>query len=107
MTELKPCPFCGEKQAYWTGRQHSEHLGYIQCPVCGARTSGDLDYEVDAAEKWNRRSSDSDTRNRVLEEAYKAGWHNRASMLDDLDTEELLNECVAEYLASLEQGDRT
>ncbi len=61
MTELKPCPFCGEKEdidyGIFTGTLKG--FDYVECQNCGARI-----YEIHkdgqciaAKELWNRRAN--------------------------------------------------
>lgn len=66
--KLKPCPFCGEHNAYimpvYSGiRDEAEHKSYeVVCDCCGASISIYDEYETleEAAEAWNHRA---DTRN--------------------------------------------
>mgnify|MGYP001472478331 CR=1 FL=1 len=65
MSELKPCPFCGEKEnlAYEFGGSQ----GYIRCCTCDTygpsdEKAGDPDCDVDAAyDAWNKRFDDKET----------------------------------------------
>lgn len=64
MDNLKPCPFCGEKVAYWHDAK-MEPVG-VQCQRCGlaikvlrirhkrGETFGDAQQQI--AERWNRRA---------------------------------------------------
>ena len=60
MAELKPCPFCGgeaETRTFTMGRFKKRKFVYVECSVCGNRTS--VDYETHHVEKaWNRRFTD-------------------------------------------------
>ena len=55
--ELKPCPFCGEKNAYMTMNCYGQF--YVRCPDCGVvvwgKDTDDLDTPKKAQEAWNRR----------------------------------------------------
>lgn len=40
MSEIKPCPFCGESKDLWVGRSTENREGwptYVYCRRCGAR----------------------------------------------------------------------
>lgn len=55
--ELKPCPFCGGKAAYFTDADEDGDMSYgIKCIKypCEASIEGFTDLEY-AAEAWNRR----------------------------------------------------
>ena len=52
MPDLKPCPFCGEKEAI---RLTSWGLWRCWCVKCLAKTADEL-YKKDAIEAWNRRA---------------------------------------------------
>ena len=61
MTELKPCPFCGEKAFlndgfYVNGRGTTTNYYYAKCYGCKAKTD-DLASFDGAVEAWNRRQS--------------------------------------------------
>ena len=62
LEKLKPCPFCGEDSARWTGGSDLESLGYIECGYCRARTGTDNDIRGDAMAKWNSRPSEKEVR---------------------------------------------
>ena len=53
--ELKPCPFCGEKEHLDWGVQLSypNDLYYVQCPNCGIRIV------MEEIETWNRRAGEA------------------------------------------------
>ena len=58
MTELKPCPFCGEKADIYLGDSSDGYIKgtqYIEayCNRCGARIKSH--YVADAIEAWNSR----------------------------------------------------
>lgn len=58
--ELKPCPFCGEKQdidyGIMTGTM--KEFDYVQCQTCGAEIHAiHKGRYVNAIEAWNRRVS--------------------------------------------------
>ena len=74
MTELKPCPFCGRKSACWSESKDHEGLGTVVCLFCGARGPDSLNTEMGNTAVWNRRPSDSDTRNGVIDEACEPEW---------------------------------
>lgn len=54
MIDLKPCPFCGEKEHLDWGVQlsHPNDLYYVQCPKCGMRIV------MEEIETWNRRGGE-------------------------------------------------
>lgn len=52
MTDLKPCPFCEEKEAI---RLTSWGLWRCWCAKCLVKTADEL-CEKDAIEAWNRRA---------------------------------------------------
>lgn len=59
--ELKPCPFCGEKQDIDYGIMTGTMKGfdYVQCQTCGAEIHAiHKGRYVNAIEAWNRRTSD-------------------------------------------------
>ena len=50
MTELKPCPFCGNKAMIF-----NSSFGYfVSCNVCEVETPA-FEYRETAIEAWNRR----------------------------------------------------
>ena len=53
MSELKPCPFCGNIGSFWSIDQ-CQTL-YATCIFCGARTV-DCDTPEEAIAAWNRRA---------------------------------------------------
>ncbi len=53
MTELKPCPFCGENVAEVMG--DSGNGFYVECGHCWVRGPV-ADTKVKAARDWNRRA---------------------------------------------------
>lgn len=55
MSELKPCPFCGNKDIEW----QESHVGFsIECYKCEFHVGGDL--TLTATEKlWNTRTTDN------------------------------------------------
>lgn len=53
MTEIKPCPFCGNKADYWEDNQYQDrHV--IECMNCGANKRSEYGYDG-VLEDWNRR----------------------------------------------------
>ena len=58
-TELKPCPFCGTRNAHL--RKNIHHFYYVLCEKdgCYVRTDGHLNEEA-AIETWNRRAEDGE-----------------------------------------------
>ena len=61
MSELKPCPFCGEQPFLGheeTGLYGSSILYYVICPSCGIRTQKDRMVGI-VIRAWNRRAGDS------------------------------------------------
>ena len=60
MTELKPCPFCGEKEDIDYGIFNGTLKGfdYIQCQNCGAEINAIYKNEqyISATRAWNRRA---------------------------------------------------
>ena len=60
MAELKPCPFCGGRadlRTFTMGRFKKRKFLYVECCVCGNRTSVDREAEY-VEEAWNRRTKD-------------------------------------------------
>jgi Lar family restriction alleviation protein len=57
MSELKPCPFCGEPAFHDIDPDIPEGYGqhYIACEFCTGNVDGHNSYE-DAAEAWNTRA---------------------------------------------------
>jgi Lar family restriction alleviation protein len=62
MTELKPCPFCGEKAIIDATDTSGGQLHYwVKCCECGAQPYKLADYAIpkeDAIELWNIRADD-------------------------------------------------
>ena len=64
MTELKPCPFCGQKVAELSSeRFDGKDISYVTCRRCGSRgefffVSPKYASAEKAIEAWNRRVSD-------------------------------------------------
>ena len=63
--EPKSCPFCG-------GHNVKKNLvlglkWIVGCDDCGCRTA-EYDYSVDAVCAWNRRASDQDKTDEIIEE---------------------------------------
>ena len=59
MTELKPCPFCGEKDLidYGVMGGTMEGFDYVQCANCGAEINAIHNgNHIEAVEAWNRRA---------------------------------------------------
>ena len=59
MIELKPCPFCGEKDLidYGVMGGTMEGFDYVQCANCGAEMhSIHNGKHIEAIEAWNRRA---------------------------------------------------
>lgn len=59
MTKLKPCPFCGSKEAYLARNCYGQN--YVRCPNCGASVWGkdsEAPSEKQIVEIWNRRTGD-------------------------------------------------
>lgn len=58
--ELKPCPFCGEKENIDYGLMTGTMRGfdYVQCEKCGALIHAiHIGNEIKAIEAWNRRAN--------------------------------------------------
>lgn len=57
--ELKPCPFCGEKENLRVSRSHRSLIDYwyVWCLKCEA-TNGKHSSKAKAIEFWNRRAGD-------------------------------------------------
>lgn len=53
--ELKPCPFCGERNINVSEAGYRSDLWFIQCEDCWA-TFPHLDTKQEAIEAWNRRA---------------------------------------------------
>lgn len=59
MSELKPCPFCGEKAKAYHEESWAHGEGYyVSCTNCGVRQWWLFNFEADAIEAWNRRTKD-------------------------------------------------
>ena len=59
MAELKPCPFCGEKDLIDYGIMGGtmEGFDYVQCENCGAEIHSIHNGKyIEAIEAWNRRA---------------------------------------------------
>jgi Lar family restriction alleviation protein len=57
MTDLKPCPFCGSKDVYFSGCDGFwTFKEYIHCLGCGVVVKVGHDGEV--VERWNTRVSE-------------------------------------------------
>lgn len=58
MSELKPCPFCGEEAKLLDKTNYYETGGYtyyfVRCNNCGAENGWNMQLEK-AIEAWNRR----------------------------------------------------
>ncbi len=66
MTELKPCPFCGEAYLEIKASRIAHGIDFIRCEVCGAKVEYDHGRSDDPGldsiigtliERWNRRES--------------------------------------------------
>lgn len=56
-TELKPCPFCGEPEAYVVFPDENE-LYFVRCGNIDCQAEGPVDLgESGAIERWNERAS--------------------------------------------------
>lgn len=53
---LKPCPFCGDKNAQ---EYKEDNLTWLECPKCGGRTKMCRTLE-EAETLWNRRAGNAD-----------------------------------------------
>lgn len=54
MTELKPCPFCGNAEPYIC---HSGYDKYVLCPNCLNEMWNDFDLtDEQLIKSWNRRA---------------------------------------------------
>ncbi len=53
---LKPCPFCGDKNAQ---EYKEDNLTWLECPECGGRTKMCRTLE-EAEAMWNRRTENAD-----------------------------------------------
>lgn len=49
--KLKPCPFCGGMNLYYTARMFYA----VECADCGGKVVGAYRTEEEAVEAWNRR----------------------------------------------------
>lgn len=53
---LKPCPFCGGKAEFMSGRDYAMPTHYyVYCTKCYCRTPIRYDNEKNAIKTWNRR----------------------------------------------------
>lgn len=63
MCEMKPCPFCGQREVAVIKRHDAEHpftlYSLVQCASCLAEGPLALDAD-EAVEMWNRRASKAD-----------------------------------------------
>ena len=59
MTEMKPCPFCGEKHDLFVFEYPFKKTGlkgcYVMCKRCGAST-GRSETTKEAVKVWNERN---------------------------------------------------
>ena len=59
--KLKPCPFCGKREAYLTNNCYGQY--YVRCPNCGAVVWGNDNENLDkkqAVKLWNTRTEVKD-----------------------------------------------
>lgn len=65
-TELKPCPFCGEKEYIDYGIMTGTMRGfdYVQCQNCGAEIHAiHKGMYINAIKLWNRRTNENENNN--------------------------------------------
>lgn len=68
MSELKPCPFCGNDEAeigHDGGHEFGVPSWLVSCGACWAQVcAGDVDHlsEAEAAGMWNRRATEEPDR---------------------------------------------
>lgn len=74
MSELKPCPFCGNEKIYICTDDETEEFFGVMCTVCGGSIYPDKETEEEAIEAWNRRANEPET-DREIEELYEAINH--------------------------------
>ena len=55
MTELKPCPFCGNSKTVYCENDESGFVIEVVCAMCGAR-GPQFNRRGGAIEAWNKRS---------------------------------------------------
>jgi len=53
MSDLKPCPFCGEGVVF-IRNDYMEHLKWVECSSCGSSSDTHRD-SVEVVNKWNTR----------------------------------------------------
>lgn len=56
MNELKPCPFCGEKEKIYLRETLNKKDFWVECVTCG--TQQRLSSYAGAIEAWNRRTNE-------------------------------------------------
>ena len=82
MTELKPCPFCGESvrddeqelclDSFLQMSEKAGPLFYLECFGCGIETRW-FPTEAEAIAAWNRRATDRDMDYNPMEVAILGG----------------------------------
>lgn len=65
MTELKPCPFCGEFYVRWSPGKKRRYLHVVRCDNCRFTTRGFKTQEA-ATEFWNRRHIDREMLQKIV-----------------------------------------
>lgn len=59
MTELKPCPFCGDKPTVKMHKNRYSDWWIVSCPKCHITQTGNAhEFRFEAVEAWNRRAND-------------------------------------------------
>lgn len=74
MSELKPCPFCGDQKTVML--QHMAQFSYVECGECCATGSHEV-VDEDAIDAWNQRPKEMvcpDCGGVVTIEHYDEGW---------------------------------
>ncbi len=66
MDKLKPCPFCGEKNAVVIRINYTHAVRFnVRCRQCSCMLNRRFVSEEEAAYTWNRRVGDTDGKERT------------------------------------------
>ena len=69
MSDVKPCPFCGESRAFVEDIETAQGLKwYVFCYACGA-TGGYKETPAKAIEAWNKASGSSSSSSSAMSRA--------------------------------------
>ena len=67
MSELKPCPFCGEKATLDYSVMPNRKHWFITCDCCGMMYQYTLSQRKYVKDGWNTRPIEDDLRKRIVE----------------------------------------